>query len=281
MSDFLNRYTIICQLLSSIPERIFCLTLLLVNQQLSILMSLNKRCFIASLKRLYSFSTLLLSVVFLGKFIVIIDMFNEELDTVKKLYDDGKSYGIPLNKYYPPVAGTLLWLNKLRRRISKPIEKFKIFEDDIVKTEDGMHVLAKADELFEILDKEQNLLFEEWCNNIPGHIEKNMNKHQLIHLANGCFSLNFDDILKAALREVKYLKRMDIPNIPEEALNIFDQVEHLTAAIMKLNRIVEWFNYLITNTTPFEQDLIDEELQTITVQVLSLTDVHTWYTNGE
>lgn len=208
-------------------------------------------------------------------------MFNDELDTVKKLYDDSKTYGVPLNKYYPPVAGTLLCLNKLRARIANPIEKFKILDNDIVKTEDGMHVLSNAELFFTIIDNEQSAIFEEWCKNIPAEIEKSMNKNQLSQTEDGCFVLNFDDILKAVLREVKYLKQMNIPNIPEEAMKIFAEVENLRSAIIKLNRIVEWFNYLITNTTQHEYDLIADELQTINNQMKSVTDVYTWYTNGK
>lgn len=208
-------------------------------------------------------------------------MFNEELDTVKKLYDEGKQYGVPLNKYYPPVAGTLLWLNKLRQRIANPIEKFKILENDIVNSEDGVNVLSKADHLFEILDNEQNAIFEEWCKNVPAQIQESMNKNQLIRNQKGCFALNFDDVLKAVLREVKYMKQMDIENIPEEAQQIFAEVENLTNAILKLNRCVEWFNYLITSTSPYELKLIDDQVKDVTQHLLKVTEVHTWYTNGE
>lgn len=208
-------------------------------------------------------------------------MLNNELDTVKKLYDDGKQYGIPLNKYYPPVAGTFHWLNNLRQRVANPIKKFQVLEADIVKSEEGKHVIDKAEHFFEIIDKEETELFKDWSERIPGDIELNMNKNQLTELQTGCFALNFDDKLQAALREVKYMKRMDIQNLPEEAIVIFDQIENLMTAVMKLNRIVEWFNYLIQSTTPHEFYLIQEEVETIKGQLLLVADVHTWYTNGE
>lgn len=220
-------------------------------------------------------------IFFTEKFTVILKLCNNELDTVKKIYDEGKEHGIPFNKYYPPVAGAFQWLSNLRKRIEKPIKLFQALESDIVKSEEGMHVLDKADHFFEIIDKEHNKLFKEWCDRIPGDIKLNMDKNQLIELESGCFALNFDDVLQAALREVKYMKQMDIQDIPEEALAIFNKIENLMAGVMKLNRIVEWFNYLIQSTTTYEFDLINEEVETIKSQMLLVADVHTWYTNGE
>lgn len=102
-------------------------------------------------------------------------MLNEELDTVKELYDEGKTYGAPLNRYYPPVAGTLLWLTKLRKRIEKPIEKFQHLDNEIITSEDGQHVLHKANDLFSILEDEQNTTFDNWCKEIPGaYYKKNL-----------------------------------------------------------------------------------------------------------
>lgn len=218
---------------------------------------------------------------FSGKFSVILKMFSDELDTVKKLYDDGKEYGAPLNKYYPNVAGTILWLEKLRKRIEKPIKNFKTLEDDIVESEEAHHFMEQAEMLFEILNKDKNELFEEWRRNIPDIIRTNMNKNQIKKLTNGCFALNFDDALKAALREVKYMKQMNMDNIPEEALEIFAGEENLIAAMKKLNRIVEWVNYLITNTSMQEYELISEELQEVSHNMEKLTGDQTWYTNGE
>lgn len=107
-----------------------------------------------------------------------------------------------------------------------------------------------------------------------------MNKFQLILNQTECFTLNFDPALEAALREVRYLKRAEVPNIPEEALKIFDETENLTAAIHKLNKIVDWYNYLATHTNQYESDLIHEELEFVKSQMLLVTEVHTWYTNG-
>lgn len=47
-----------------------------------------------------------------------------ELDTAKSLFDNGEKYGIPIDTYMPPVAGTIFWINKLKARIEQPMLEF-------------------------------------------------------------------------------------------------------------------------------------------------------------
>lgn len=50
-------------------------------------------------------------------------MFDDQL---KKYVNRGY---ISLDKNFPPVAGTIMWINKLRGRISPQIDSFKKFEN--------------------------------------------------------------------------------------------------------------------------------------------------------
>lgn len=55
------------------------------------------------------------------KYADLIKIFNDELDTVKIIYDEG----VQIDKYFPPVAGAMYWYHKLKGRIQKPGEDFK------------------------------------------------------------------------------------------------------------------------------------------------------------
>ncbi|XP_057654279.1 dynein beta chain, ciliary-like [Diorhabda carinulata] len=221
----------------------------------------------------------LISEELTAKFHVIIDMFTIELDTIKKLYDEGIENGVPLDDYFPPVAGTLMWINNLRLRFMLPTNQFKQIEEDIVKSEEAEFVFQKVDEMLGILDREQNRVFSTWCSYVPDQIEKSMSKFQLIKQNNLLLQLNFDPELEAILREIRYMKLLNIEGIPQEALDVFELTEVLMAAIIKLRRIVEWYNYLRVNTTPNEFNLIKEELDAIDEILEALIHQNTWRTN--
>lgn len=104
--------------------------------------------------------------------------------------------------------------------------------------------------------------FSIWCNRIPSEISTNMKKNLLIK-SEELLGLNFDPELVAALKEVRYLKAIKKEIIPDEALKLFEISNQLWTARVMLLRIVEWYNYLKSNTVDCEQALIDKEMQII------------------
>ncbi|CAH1960839.1 unnamed protein product [Acanthoscelides obtectus] len=213
------------------------------------------------------------------KFPVIIEFFNDELDTVKKLYDDGKKYGPPLHKNYPPVSGTLLWLQTMKNRICNPLEDFKILENDIVKTEDAQHAFEKSEQMVSILDNEFVQVFRTWCDYVPGQIEMSMSKLELIQTGNQLIALNLDKELVAILREVRYMKLLEIEDVPPEAVQLFEESESLVHTVNEFKRIVEWYNYLRLETNQYEKNLIQHDMGDIDQMLKVVTEERTWYQN--
>nr|CAI5828900.1 unnamed protein product [Callosobruchus analis] len=213
------------------------------------------------------------------KFPVIIEFFNHELDTVKKLYDEGKKYGVPLHKNYPPVSGTLLWIQTMKNRIGLPIEDFKLLEHDIVKSEDALHAFDKVDQMMSILDNEYVQVFKKWCEYVPGQIEKSMSKLELVKIAKDLIALNLDKELVAILREVRYMKLLEVENVPAEALELFEASEALVHTVQEFNRIVDWYNYLRLNTNVYEANLIKHDMEEVDELLKLVTQERTWYQN--
>ncbi|CAH1128373.1 unnamed protein product [Ceutorhynchus assimilis] len=214
------------------------------------------------------------------KYPVITEMFDKELNTVKELYDTAKKEGAPIDKNYPPVAGTILWLQRLYLRISKPAEEFRLIEHEILEEEYTQVVFKKYDEMIQLLTTEQTNLLQDWFAKVPEQISHSMSKFQVVRDQNEMLLLNFDDQLQAILREMKYLKNMDIENLPPEANELFEKSEELFSSIMKLKRIVEWYNYLMQKTTPEEFNLIEPDLLGIDELLLQVTEQYTWDTNN-
>ncbi|KAL1512674.1 hypothetical protein ABEB36_002231 [Hypothenemus hampei] len=214
------------------------------------------------------------------KYPTITKMFDDELNTVKELYDQAKKDGPPIDKNYPPLAGTILWLQRLYKRISQPGEEFKLVEDEIVTDENTQFVFEKMEEMLAILTAEQNRLLQEWFAKLPEQIQHSISKYQLIRNDKGLLELNFDKELQAILREIKYLKSMEIEDLPATAEELFGKADELFEIIMKLNRIVEWYNYLKEKTTEVEFDLIEHEVESIDETLVQITDNFTWETHN-
>ncbi|KAF2900340.1 hypothetical protein ILUMI_05842 [Ignelater luminosus] len=213
------------------------------------------------------------------KYEKIITLFNEELDTVKLTYDEGRKNGVPIDKYYPPVAGVLCWLYKLKNRILKPGEEFKNFENSIVDSMDAVHVFKKFDEMIAILDKDQQQTLSEWLKYVPEQIAKSLGKTQLLRV-NDMLVLNLDKELEAILREVKYMKILDILNIAPEAQTLFERNEELFKSILLLNRTIEWYNHLKLHTLPVEYVLIEGEINQLDIDLENLITNLTWLTDN-
>jgi dynein heavy chain, axonemal len=65
----------------------------------------------------------------------IVSFFSIDVDQVKCIFDMGykcfqdEGYiGLPLDRGYPPVAGTVLWVHKLRHRLVRPTQDFSYIE---------------------------------------------------------------------------------------------------------------------------------------------------------
>lgn len=210
------------------------------------------------------------------KYSKILDIFNNELDTVKVIYDDEVRHGITIDKNYSPVAGTLLWLYKLRQRIEKSGIDIQNIEDDIVETEKAQYVFDKYEHMMRILIEHQNRIFKAWCTSVPEQIENNLAKFEVVRNESGLLDLNFDQELVAALREIRYLNFLEMKNIPQVALDLFDKVEQLFDCTQKFNRIVEWYNHLKKHSLDVEYNLIESEMIALDELLETVISKITW-----
>ncbi|KAK9702182.1 Dynein heavy chain region D6 P-loop domain [Popillia japonica] len=209
----------------------------------------------------------------------IVQMLNEEADIVKLLHDDGLRKGPPIDKYFPPVAGKMMWLYKLKERIAKPLQDFKLLEDPILLEEETTFTLRKLEEMLEIISRDEIKTMNAWIDSVPDQIGISMSKVQ-IERQNDLIHVNFDKEMFAVLREVRYLKILNLDNIASEAEDVFERFEELFNSIQMLNRIIEWFNHLRTQTLVQEYRLIEDEMLGIDNMIEELVSNLTWETDN-
>ncbi|KAF5274393.1 hypothetical protein FQA39_LY07273 [Lamprigera yunnana] len=208
-----------------------------------------------------------------------LELFNNDVDVVKELFDEGKSKGIPIDDYFSPVAGSLCWLYKLRERVSKTEQDYKFFENEIVRSTEAQHVFEKCAQLLGLFSTEQGQLMTNWNATVKPQLTTSLKKFQLIKEGEFLY-LNFDDELIALLREVRYMKLLEIENISPDALEFHERNEDLHKTIQHFGRIVEWYNYMKDKTLDVEYDLIRDEMDQLDVTLNEFIENLSWITDN-
>lgn len=210
------------------------------------------------------------------KFPLILDMFNDELNTVKILFDYYVDEQTPIDSYFPPVSGKILWLHKLKLRIRKVGEDFLLIDHPIVKSEEAEYMLKKREQMLVLLETRYEQIFSAWCAEVPSQITKHLNKFVLIKLPNHLIAHNFHDELVAILRETRYLKMLQIENLPPSIEEFYARMEEYNSTLNSVKRIVENYNHLKLHTLKVEYVLIEAEMLHIDEQLEKLIDEFIW-----
>uniref|UniRef100_A0A1B6BXH8 Dynein beta chain, ciliary-like n=1 Tax=Clastoptera arizonana TaxID=38151 RepID=A0A1B6BXH8_9HEMI len=212
----------------------------------------------------------------------VIELLNEELDTIKVIYDKEVNFYkregyITEDKNWPPVAGGILWIFKIRRRISHPFESFKFLENPITESPDALYALTKFDEMMTLLEWLEKDIFDKWVKEVPETCRISLNKTLLLVDPNDrVLSLNFDKELVAALREVRYLKLISKEGIPEDALLLHDSSETYFNYTFNLNLIIGWYNTIRQKSMPEEFLLVVEEVMIIDELIDEAQELLNW-----
>uniref|UniRef100_UPI00398EA260 dynein axonemal heavy chain 11-like isoform X1 n=2 Tax=Pristiophorus japonicus TaxID=55135 RepID=UPI00398EA260 len=219
--------------------------------------------------------------IFSPKYFTLLDMFDQELDRCKCLYDKHmkqKEKGAAvLNKNMPETSGNLKWAKELKERIQTPCSNFKLIYHINLEGPEAGTVYQKYMEMLTLLDEYEEQIYLSWTSGV--HKICQFNLHQSLikrNLETGFLSVNFDHQLVAVLREVKYLQILNHSDIPDTAAAIFEKRETLTKYVWTLELMVQWYNKLKQTILEVEFPLIFSELETIDEQLKTAEETVTW-----
>ena len=144
----------------------------------------------------------------------LISLVDNEMDTVKKLFDIQKTLKddtdeIVVQRNMPKVAGTLKWCQELKDRATVPFESMKkldyrIFDMNSEKIE---RIEKKYKELLMLIDGFSSDVYNEWCIQVGELSNDNLKKNLITrNQKDKSIGTNFNPQLIAVLKEVKYLK---------------------------------------------------------------------------
>ena len=105
-----------------------------------------------------------------------------------------------------------------------------------------------------------------WEQGVEDNTEDQLNKFLLVREPGehpeGVIKVNFDPILTALLREVKYLQLLDI-KVPPRATKLFEKVDTYRTQTGNLDLIVDMYNSIIANLLPVEKPLMQTRITRI------------------
>ena len=107
-------------------------------------------------------------------------------------------------------------------------------------------------------------VFEEWSEKLNEQIEINLKMSLITRDPNtNLLILNFSSELFCILREVHYLKQMEVENIPQVALDFAENSDVFRTYTLNLEKTIDWYNAIQENSSPVELKLIETEIKLI------------------
>lgn len=132
------------------------------------------------------------------------------------------------------------------------------------------------DQMIKKLTDFETQIYLQWTTSVGKQILNNMKMNVLVRQPDNLLMLNFSDELNTTLSEVRYLKAMEVDNIPKDTIDLYDLVDPLWDARMLLYRIVEWYNDVRANTEECEFALIEAEIKTIDSKLSNALSSEKW-----
>ncbi|XP_010219892.1 PREDICTED: dynein heavy chain 8, axonemal [Tinamus guttatus] len=175
----------------------------------------------------------------------ILQHYVAELEATKKLYQIQKD-DPPLARNMPPVAGKILWVRQLFRRISEPIDYFHK-NSSILKSAEGKAVVRLYNKISYVLVEFEVLYHNAWVKEIS-QLQYALQATLLVrHPKTGKFLVNFDPKIPEIVRETKCMIKLGL-EVPEQAKRIVKIENNLKSNKLYLEGLLQCYEDLCQET---------------------------------
>ncbi|XP_039384950.1 dynein heavy chain 8, axonemal isoform X5 [Mauremys reevesii] len=172
---------------------------------------------------------------------LILQHYVAELEATKKLYQAQKD-DPPLARNMPPVAGKILWVRQLFRRISEPINFF-YKNSDILTSPEGKAVVRLFNKISYVLVEFEVLYHMAWVKEIS-QLQYALQATLLVrHPETGKLLVNFDPKILEIVRETKCMIKMGL-EVPEQAKRVVKIENTLKANKLYLENLLQCYEDL-------------------------------------
>ncbi|XP_016013564.2 dynein heavy chain 9, axonemal isoform X3 [Rousettus aegyptiacus] len=220
------------------------------------------------------------------KYLVLIKMFNKDLDTVRIIYSqhvqEEEEFGFSLvHKNMPSVAGGLRWAQNLRHRIQGPFANFRCITHLCMESPEGKRMIQKYEDMLSLLEKYETKLYEDWCQTVSEKSQYNLSQPLLKRdPETKQITVNFNPQLISVLKEMSYLQPRQMKHIPETAAVMFSSREFYRQLVANLELTANWYNKVMKTLLEVEFPLVEEELKNIDLCLRAAQETLNWKTEG-
>ncbi|XP_032287636.1 dynein heavy chain 9, axonemal [Phoca vitulina] len=220
------------------------------------------------------------------KYLLLIQMFIKDLDTVRAIYsqrvqEEAELGFSSVHKNMPTVAGGLRWAQELRQRIQGPFANFKRITHPCMDSAEGKRMTQKYEDTLSLLEKYETRLYEDWCQTVSEKSQYNLSRPLLKRDSETKqIAVNFNPQLLSVLKEMSYLEPRQMQRIPETAAAMFSSREFYRQLVAKLELMANWYNKVVKTLAEVEFPLVEEELRDIDLRLRAAEGTLNWKTEG-
>jgi dynein heavy chain len=204
------------------------------------------------------------------KHVTLLELYKQDLKTVSTIFHEGRllvenvDERAPIGLNMPPIAGALNWTAGLLERVKEPFEKLDTLSSSIRDREEYKDVQKLYTSLCRNLREFEDLKIQQWVAGVEENTEPQLNKFLLVReesedVEEGIVKVNFDLVLKALLREVKYLLLLDL-DVPDTASVLYSRVDIFRHQTGQLELIVDMYNTMLAKLLIVEKPLFSDRI---------------------
>ncbi|NXT04789.1 DYH8 protein, partial [Prunella fulvescens] len=188
----------------------------------------------------------------------ILQHYVAELETTKKLYQTQKD-DPPLARNMPPIAGKILWVRQLFRRINEPITYFHK-HSDILASPEGKAVVQSYNKLAYVLVEFEVVYHNAWMKEMS-QLQYLLQSTILVrHPTTEKFLVNFDHQILEIVRETKCMLKLGL-EVPEQAVKLAMIEDKLKSNKSQLEGVIQSYEDLRKGTRNMFVNLMTPKME--------------------
>uniref|UniRef100_A0A8C2TFR5 Dynein axonemal heavy chain 8 n=1 Tax=Coturnix japonica TaxID=93934 RepID=A0A8C2TFR5_COTJA len=203
----------------------------------------------------------------------ILKHYVAELEAIKKIYQIQKD-DPPLARNMPPVAGKILWVRQLFRRINEPINYFQK-NSSILTSPEGKTVVRLYNRVAYVLVQFEVVYHNAWMKEMS-ELQYPLQATVFVrHPETGKFLVNFDPQIPEIVRETKCMIKLGL-EVPEQAKKIAKVEDKLKSYKLRLEGLLQHYEELCQDTRTIFVSLMAPKMQKMEAVLRQGLTMLTW-----
>uniref|UniRef100_A0A673T0U8 Dynein axonemal heavy chain 8 n=1 Tax=Suricata suricatta TaxID=37032 RepID=A0A673T0U8_SURSU len=203
----------------------------------------------------------------------ILQYYVAELEAIKKLYHSQKD-DPPLGRNMPPIAGKILWVRQLYRRISEPINYF-FKHSEILSSAEGKAIIRQYNRISYVLVEFEVVYHTAWVREIS-QLQYALQATLFVrHPETGKLLVNFDPKILEIVQETKCMIKMKL-DVPEQAERLLKMESKLKADKLHLQDLLQYYDELCLEVPSVFVNLMAPKMKKVETVLRQGLTILTW-----